>query len=103
MGVRSSTVVSDRVMSHASILKAYLINQLPYWVTEQTNFGPAENPLAISINTDTRMIAYTHTCAHTNNEVQTEVDMPLNVSVYKGDKKRRALKSKTSKHTCTLT
>lgn len=48
-------------MSHASILKACLINQLPYSVTEQTNFGPAENPLAISINTDTRMNACTHT------------------------------------------
>lgn len=51
--VRSLTVVSDRVMSHASILKACLINQLPYLVTEQTNFGPAENPLAVLINTDT--------------------------------------------------
>lgn len=63
MGVSSSTVVSDRVMTHASILKAYLINQLPYWVTEQTNFGPAENPLAISINTDTFMNACM--CTHT--------------------------------------
>lgn len=61
MGVSSSTVVSDRVMTHASILKAGLINQLPYWVTEQTNFGPAQNPLAVSINTDTRMNACTHT------------------------------------------
>lgn len=60
-GVRSLTVVSDRVMSHASILKACLINRQPCWVTEQTNFGPAENPLAISINTDTRMNARMHT------------------------------------------
>lgn len=30
MGVRSSTVVSDRVMSHASIRRACLINCLPY-------------------------------------------------------------------------
>lgn len=35
-----------------------LANRLPYWVTEQTNFVPAENPLVISINTDTRMNAY---------------------------------------------
>lgn len=61
MGVSSSTVVSDTVMTHASILKACLINQLPYWVSEQTNFGPAENPLAISINTDACMNACKHT------------------------------------------
>lgn len=57
-GVRSWTVVSDGVMSHASILKAFLINWLPYWVTEQTHFVPGENPLVIPINTDTRMNAY---------------------------------------------
>lgn len=47
------------------------INRAPYWVTEQTNFGPAENPLAVSINTDTginpractRRNAHTHTYA----------------------------------------
>lgn len=60
-GVRSPTVVSDGVMSHASILKASLINWLLDWVTEQTNFAPAENPLVISINTETRMDACKHT------------------------------------------
>lgn len=71
MGVRSSTVVSNRVMSHASIPKACLINRQPYWITEQTNFGPAENPLAISINTDTCMNACTHTHVMTCRQRQT--------------------------------
>lgn len=70
MGVRSSTAVSDRVMSHASILKACLINRLPYWITEQTNFGPAENPLAISTNRRTHKCLHTHTHTYTDNEMQ---------------------------------
>lgn len=46
-------------MSHASILETCLINLLPYRVTEHTNFGAAENPLAVLINTDTCMNACT--------------------------------------------
>lgn len=77
MGVRSLSVVSDRVMSHASILKTCLINLLPYWVTEHTNVGPAENPLAISINTDTCMNA----CMNPHNEMQTETVMFLHTQM----------------------
>lgn len=77
MGVRSLSVVSDRVMSHASIPKICLITLLPYWVTEHTNFGPAENPLAISINTETCMNA----CMSTHNEMQTETVMFLHTQM----------------------
>lgn len=67
-GVRSSPVVSDRVMSHGSILETCLINLLPYRVTEHTNFGAAENPLAVLINRGTCMNART---ASVHNDKQT--------------------------------
>lgn len=55
-GVGSSLLVSDRLMSHASILESRLIKPAgrpAYLLTEHTNSGAAPNPLAASINTDT--------------------------------------------------
>lgn len=50
--LRPDTGVSSlTALAQASALKARLINLLPGRVTEHTNVGPAENPLAILINT----------------------------------------------------
>lgn len=89
-----------RLMGHASILKTCLINLLPYRVTEHTNFGPAENPLAILINLHTCMNEHTqwntdgggHGLAYTQMQIAQCESKTLKEHV------KHTLKNKTNTH-----